>query len=56
MIKLEKVSKEIDKTIVLKDITYTFKKGKTYALIGRNGSGKTMLLRLLCNLIKPTSS
>ncbi len=55
MIKLEKVSKEIDKTIVLKDITYTFKKGKTYALIGRNGSGKTMLLRLLCNLIKPTS-
>lgn len=54
MIKLEHVSKEIDNNLVLDDINIIFKRGKTYALVGKNGSGKTMLLRLLCNLIRPS--
>lgn len=36
---------------VLKNITYTFQGGTIYGLYGRNGSGKTMLLRAISGLI-----
>lgn len=39
--------------IILDNINYTFEKGKIYGIIGRNGSGKTMLLRAICGLIFP---
>lgn len=39
--------------IILDNINYTFEKGKIYVIIGRNGSGKTMLLRAICGLIFP---
>lgn len=39
---------------VLSDINLKFEKGKIYGLIGRNGSGKTMILRLLAGIMKPT--
>lgn len=48
------LSKKIKKAFVLKDINYTFEPGKAYGLFGRNGSGKTMLLRALSGLIYPT--
>ena len=54
MIKLNQVSKTIRGNDVLKDINLEFNKGEVVLLHGHNGSGKTMLLRLLCNLIKPT--
>ncbi|CAH0344396.1 ABC transporter ATP-binding protein [Bacillus sp. CECT 9360] len=54
MIKLEAVNKELKDKKVLQDISVSFEKGKVYLLKGHNGSGKTMLLRLLCDLIKPT--
>lgn len=52
---LEKVSKTIKKKTVLRDISYTFENGKIYGLYGRNGSGKTMLLRVICGLVFPSS-
>lgn len=55
MIQLENVSKRLKKNTVLHDVSVTFEKGKLYLLRGHNGSGKTMLLRLLCGLIKPDS-
>lgn len=55
MIKLNHVSKTIRGNEVLKDISLEFSKGEVILLHGHNGSGKTMLLRLLCDLIKPTS-
>ena len=55
MIKLTQVSKTIRGNTVLKDINLEFNKGEVVLLHGHNGSGKTMLLRLLCDLIKPTS-
>lgn len=55
MIKIENLSKIIDKKIILKDITMSFEKGKIYGIVGRNGCGKTMLLRAICGLITPTS-
>lgn len=55
MIKLESVNKNLKGEDVLKDVSLTFEKGKLYLLRGHNGSGKTMLLRLLCGLLTPTS-
>lgn len=43
------------KTEVLHHINYEFEKGKTYAIVGKSGTGKTTLLSLMCGLDKPTS-
>lgn len=55
MIKIANVSKQLKKVQVLNDISYTFDSGKIYGLYGRNGSGKTMLLRAISGLIIPDS-
>ena len=54
ILKLENVSYRYsdDNKYVLKDINYSFEKGKTYAIKGRSGSGKTTLLSLLSGLEK----
>lgn len=51
---LEHVSKVIKNVEVLNDINLSFEKGKVYGLKGYNGSGKTMLLRMIAGLIQPT--
>lgn len=53
-IKINNVSKKLNKRMVLKDIDLTFKSGNIYLLEGINGSGKTMLLRLISGLVSPT--
>ena len=55
MIVLEHVTKRIHKNIVLRDIDMTFQEGIVYGLRGYNGSGKTMLLRSISGLIRPTN-
>lgn len=50
-IKAENVSKTIKGHKILNDISYNFSGSKIYGLHGRNGSGKTMLLRALSGLI-----
>lgn len=50
-ISVENVNKKIKRVDVLKDITYNFVGNRIYGLHGRNGSGKTMLLRALSGLI-----
>ena len=56
MIKIEinNVTKRIHKNIVLKDINLEIEGGKIYGMQGVNGSGKTMLLRLIIGLIRPS--
>lgn len=51
-IELINVSKEIKKKKILEDINVKFEKGKIYGLVGKNGSGKTMLFRAISGLIK----
>lgn len=55
MIKLENVSKTIKDNEVLTNITHSFDAGRVYLVTGHNGCGKTMLLRMLCELIRPTT-
>ncbi|MDD5948084.1 MAG: ATP-binding cassette domain-containing protein [Oscillospiraceae bacterium] len=45
----------IKKTEILKDINISFVKGQIHGLIGRNGSGKTMLMKCICGFVRPTS-
>lgn len=51
-IELNSVSKRIRNKYVLEKISYRFESGKIYGLYGRNGSGKTMLLRAIAGLIQ----
>lgn len=51
---LNNVSKEIKGHKILKELNYEFKKGTIYGLCGANGSGKTMILRVLSGLVKPS--
>lgn len=44
-------TKKIKKRTVLDNINLTFDKGKLYGLVGKNGCGKTMLLRGICGFI-----
>ncbi len=53
-LKVENLSKEIKNLRVLNKINLELNKGKIYGFRGKNGSGKTMLFRALCGLIKPT--
>ena len=51
---LENVSKQIKGVEILTEINIEFESGKIYGLCGCNGSGKTMLLRMLAGLIRPS--
>ena len=47
---LENVCKSFNHNLVLDKINVTFESGKIYGLNGRNGSGKSVLLKLLCGI------
>ena len=51
---LEKLSKEINKNIILNNIDVTLEGGKIYGLMGRNGSGKSVLINLICGFMNQT--
>ena len=54
-VKITNISKKINGSIVLNDVNMTLESGTVYGLLGKNGSGKTMLMRTICGLIRPTS-
>jgi len=51
---LKNVSKKFDGNYVLQDVNLNLDEGKIYGFVGRNGSGKTVLLNIICGFIKPT--
>ena len=55
VIEITSLNLTLTKTEILKNINLTFEKGKIHGLIGRNGSGKTMLMKCICGFVKPTS-
>ena len=54
MIQIKNVSLTINKTVILKSVCASFERGKIHGLIGRNGSGKTMLMKCICGFVKPS--
>ena len=54
-IDIKNVSLRIGKTDILKSINISFEEGRIHGLIGRNGSGKTMLMKCICGFIRPTA-
>ena len=55
MIKIENVTKTFKENTVLNNVSINFEKGKIHGLIGRNGSGKTVLIKCICGFIPVTS-
>ncbi|MFR9166848.1 MAG: ABC transporter ATP-binding protein [Dysgonomonas sp.] len=55
MIEVKHLDKSFDGRMVLKDINIVFEEGKTNLIIGRSGSGKTVLLKNLVGLLRPTN-
>ncbi|MED9967463.1 MAG: ATP-binding cassette domain-containing protein [Blautia sp.] len=53
-IRIEKAGKCIKNNWIYKDISVAFEQGKIHGLIGRNGAGKTMLLKSICGLTRVT--
>lgn len=54
MIEITNLCKSFKDTKVLNDITIKIKKGNIIGIIGRNGSGKTVLFKCICGLVSPT--
>jgi len=57
MIKLSHVTKTFDggKNIVVNEVSFSVNKGKTLALLGSSGCGKTTTLKMINRLVEPTS-
>ncbi len=55
IIKLENISKVIKNHVILQNINMTLESGHIYGFVGSNGSGKTMLMRMLTGLISYSS-
>jgi len=54
-IEIKNFNKTIKGASILENVNLKFNQGKIYGLKGKNGSGKTMLMRAICGLILPTS-
>ena len=55
VINVNSLSLIIKKTEILQEVNVSFQRGQIHGLIGRNGSGKTMLMKCICGFVKPTS-
>lgn len=55
MIQLENVEKNFKNEKVLKEINVEFESGKIYGIVGKNGSGKTVLFKIIAGYVKPSA-
>lgn len=55
MIEVKNLTKSFDGRVVLNDISAQFEDGKTNLIIGRSGSGKTVLIKNIIGLMTPDS-
>ena len=55
IIEVKNVTKRFRETTALDGVSLCFERGKIHGIIGRNGSGKTVLLQCICGFMAPTS-
>lgn len=55
LVKCNNLCKEFDNKKILKDVNLTIPRGKIIGLLGKNGMGKTTLIKLINDLLTPTS-
>jgi phospholipid/cholesterol/gamma-HCH transport system ATP-binding protein len=55
MIRVDNISKSFDSLEVLNDISFEIQESETLAIIGRSGSGKSVLMKHLVGLLKPNT-
>ena len=55
LLEIKDLNKSFDNREILKDINLTIKSGKIIGLLGKNGVGKTTLIKLINDLLTPTS-
>ncbi|AND86368.1 ATP-binding cassette domain-containing protein (plasmid) [Clostridium tyrobutyricum] len=55
IIEIVNLTKQYKNKIVLNNINLNIKKGKSYGFIGINGSGKSLLFKIICGFVRPTS-
>lgn len=54
-IRVQDICLKIKKDTILENVNVCLERGKIHGLVGRNGSGKTMLMKCVCGFVKPTS-
>ena len=54
-LEIKNLSKKFKNNLVIDNISVTFQSGKIYGLIGRNGSGKSVFLKMICSFYIPTN-
>lgn len=52
-IEVQNVVKRFRDQVVLKNVSISFEKGRIHGIVGRNGSGKTVLFKCICGLMHP---
>lgn len=55
LLEINNLNKSFDNKVILKDINLNIKSGKIIGLLGKNGAGKTTLIKLINDLLTPTS-
>lgn len=55
IIEIEKLNKSFDEKALIKDFSYTFKKGDKIGIVGPNGAGKTTFLNMITGMLAPDS-
>lgn len=53
-IEMVHVTKKFKETVAVNGVTVSLEKGKIHGIIGRNGSGKTVLFKCICGLFPVT--
>lgn len=55
IISVNNLTKQFGEDTVLDNVSVSFEQGKIHGVVGRNGSGKTVMFKCICGFIPPTS-
>jgi ABC-2 type transport system ATP-binding protein len=56
MIAVRYLKKSFDNEPVVDEVSFSVRKGETFAIVGPNGAGKTTILRMIAGLIEPAGN